>query len=146
MTKAQLGIRDAVSRHTRVKKDTVSKVMEAYLEEVGEAHPVVEIYLNSPSFSLRIGVSKNTIALGKMMFFKYLEKTELFSDVVALLRNETEVVAFYSGGALLIIREAYDYSGIGGIFVKKAKSDTGGYVIEPIKHYLEEEYPVYFEE
>lgn len=146
LTKVQHGIRDAISRHIRVKKETVSKVMLDYLQEVGENHPVIEVALDNPHFNLHIGVSKNTVTLGNMLFFKRLAKTTLFSDAAALLRNDTEVVAFYSGGAVLVIREAYDYSGIGGVFVKEGKPGSGRYAIEPIEHYLTEHHPMYFEE
>lgn len=144
MTKVQQGICDTISSYTKIKKEEVKRAILTYLETAGGEHPVIEINLSSVRF--HIGASKNTIALGKMLFFKILERSELFADAADLLKNGADVVAFYSGGALLVIYEAYDYTGVGGVFVKKESTANVGYVIEPIKHYLQHNHPVYSSE
>lgn len=146
MTKVQQGICGAVSTHTGIKKDTVTKAVTDYLHDAGGENPIVNIELDRCGFSLKIGESKNTIGLGKMMFFKYLEKTELFSEANNMLTNEASAVAFYSGGALMVIRIAHEYNGIGGIFVKRNPESLVGYIIEPIRHYLIDNHPVNIEE
>ena len=139
MTREQLGVCDAVSKHFGIAKAKTRASVELYLEETNQ-WPALEIPI--PDDNLWIGTSKNTIALSKMMFFKYLEKTELYRDFVDYHTNyDIDVVGFYSGGALLVAYKTEEYSGIGGILVKKDKARFG-YAIEPIAHYLQHRYPI----
>jgi hypothetical protein len=139
MTTQQLGICDAVARHFSITKAKVRAQVELDIAENGHS-PMISI--NTPQGELYIGASKNTIAVGKMMFFKILEKTELYSDLENLFTNyDAEVAAFYSGGALLSAYRAEEYIGLGGILVKKDNKQYG-YVFEPISHYLQRYYPI----
>lgn len=143
MTKEQLGVCDAVSKHFHVTKAATRAQAAEYLKDNGES-PVVEI--DTPQGRLLVGTSKNSMLLGQMLFFKYLKKTELFSDTTSLLVNmDVEFVAFYSKGALLAIHTDLEYNGLGGVFVKSDRA-ANGFIIEPIAHYLEHKYPVYSEE
>jgi hypothetical protein len=139
MTREQLGVCDAVAKHFSITKAKVRAAVEVYLEENNQ-WPALEIAV--PEHIIYIGTSKNSIALGKMLFFKYLEKSDLYSDIVNFENNyDTDVVAFYSGGALLVSSLAEEYNGVGGVFVKKEK-ERFGYAIEPIAHYLQRNYPI----
>jgi hypothetical protein len=142
MTSIQQGVCAAVSTYTGVKKQTVVDRVQEYFASEGADSPVMHIELPEVQFSLKIGQSQGTILLGKMLFFKSLEKTELFSETTNILRNESDAVAFYSKGALMVIRIAHKYSGIGGVFVKRSVDSTVGYIIEPIKHYLMDNHPI----
>jgi len=143
MTREQLGVCDAVAKHFKITKAKVRAQAELYLEQNGQS-PVLEIA--GPDSELFLGTSKNSLVLGKMMFFKYLERTDLYSDLVNMFGNYApEAVAFYSGGALLVVYQAEEYSGSGGVFVRKENARSG-YAIEPIAHYLQQNYPIYLEE
>jgi hypothetical protein len=146
MTSIQQSVCTAVSRHTKVKRDTVTQAVKDYLEEVGADSPVITIKLDQVDFNLTIGESKNTIRLGEMMFFKYLEKTDLFGDIVNMLGDRVDAVAFSAGEALLVARILPEYKGTGGIFVKRNSDSIVGYAIEPIAHYLADNHPIYREE
>jgi hypothetical protein len=146
MTKVQQGLCAAISTYTKVKKATVTQVVEDYLKEEGCESPIITVALNQIDFEFTVGVSQHTIPLGEMMFFKYLEKSSLFADMINMLRDQVEAVAFYSGGALLVARIVPEYNGTGGIFVKRNKDSIVGYVIEPIQHYLADNHPIHREE
>lgn len=148
MTKAQHSVCLAVARHFKIVNGVVVDEAKEYLQQFDENYPVIELHSGNYNYknSLRFGASKSTIPIGKMMFYNLLEKTELFSDVQNLLKNEeVEFVAFFSGGALLGMYECAEYSGEGGIFVKK-EGELTGYVIEPVKHFLKQHHPVYSED
>lgn len=139
MTREQLGVCDAVSKHFGITKAKTRARVELYLEENGES-PLIEV--DSPEGVLQIATSKNTTTLGKMLFFKYLERTDLYSDLINFFDNyKAEAVAFYSGGALMIAYLDQAYNGYGGIFVCK-QNTRHGYAIEPIQHYLQKNYPI----
>lgn len=142
MTREQNSVCIAVAKHFGIKKAIVLEEAKQYLKDLGADHPVIELD-NCFLSGFKFGISKNTIGIGKMLFYRLLEKTELFSDMQNLLANEqVEFVAFSSGGALLTMYECAEYDGIGGVFVKKEGAYTG-YVIEPISHFLKQHYPVY---
>ena len=140
MTREQLGVCDAVSRHFGIGKNKSRAQVALYLEQNGES-PLIELAI--PEDELHIATTRNTIALGKMLFFKYLEKSELYSDVLNLFGNyEPEAIAFYSSSTLMVIYPEDGYDGFGGVFVRKNNDSRSGYVIEPIDHYLRHHYPV----
>ena len=140
MTKEQLGVCDAFSKHFSIAKAKVRAQVAEFLKDSGES-PVIEIA--SPEGALTVGISKNTMLLGQMLFFKYLKKSELYSDLLNLLDNyNVNFVAFYSKGALLAAYRTNSYEGFGGVFVKDANASEG-YVIEPMAHYLQNNYPIY---
>ena len=145
MTKEQLDVCDAISRHFKKRKADLRAAVREYIEyNEGVDGPVIEIAL--PDFIATIGISKNTVTTSSMFFFKLFEKTELYADVVNLINNNnTDFVVFSSGKALIVVYTADEYKGVGGIFVRQDKSPVG-YVIEPIEHYLKYNYPVYSEE
>jgi hypothetical protein len=144
MTLIQVRICEALAKHYRVKKATVADSVKAYLKDIGEEHPVIEVTVSD--HHLRIGASKDTLTLGKMFFYRLFIKTDLYAEAIMLFENdEVECVAFYSGGALMVISEASQYDGEGGVFLRDA-AKTLGYAIEPMAHYLKRTSPVYFEE
>lgn len=144
MTLIQVRICEALAKHYRVKKATVADSVKAYLKDLGEEHPVIEVTVANEH--LRIGASKDTLALGKMFFHRLFIKTDLYAEAIMLFENdEVECVAFYSGGALMVISEASQYDGEGGVFLRDPDK-TSGYAIEPMAHYLKRVSPVYFEE
>jgi hypothetical protein len=142
MTREQQGVCDAIAKHFGYTKARVKDQAKEYFKEHGGDQPVMEIYAQNKMH--RVGVSKNTLALGKLLFAKYFKKSDLYSDVLNLINNDlVEVVALYSGGALLAITMCEAYDGSGGVFVKVGGS---GFAIEPFPHYLERVAPVYMEE
>jgi len=145
MTVDQVDICAAISRHFKLRKAVLRAEVEEYIKHNGGYNsPVIEV--NLPDFIATIGLSKNTVGVKSMFFFKQFEKTELYADAVNLIENDrTDFVVFRSGKALIVIYTADEYKGLGGIFVKQDKTPVG-YVIEPIEHYLRHNYPVYSEE
>lgn len=144
MTLIQVRICEALAKHYRVKKATVTDSVKAYLKDLGEEHPVIEVTVSGEH--LRIGASKDTLALGKMFFYRLFVKTDLYASAITLFENEdVECVAFYSGGALMVISEASQYDGEGGVLIRDP-AKTLGYAIEPMAHYLKRTSSVYFEE
>lgn len=143
MTREQGDLCTAIARHFRIKRAQVIEEANNYLEEAGTPeHPVIE--LNTTSGVLRAGITKNSITLGKMLFFKSLEQSDLYSDLKDLFVNQlVDIVCFRSGGALLAAHQATDYNGVGGVLVKQRSE---GYVFEPIATALNYLYPQYFEE
>lgn len=140
MTKVQIGLCDALAKHFSITKATARKIAEDYLKEHGGAYPVIEFDLQDKINELvTIAVSKNTIDVGKMFFYRLVEKSSLHSDILNILGNTTATaLAFYSGGAMMVVYQAEEYRGNGGIFVRDNRT---GYVFEPIAHYLEGLYP-----
>jgi hypothetical protein len=144
MTLIQVRVCEALAKHYRVKKATVTDSVKAYLKDLGEEHPVIEVTVSNEH--LRIGTSKNTCPVGKMFFHRLFVKTDLYAEAIMLFENdEVECVAFYSGGALMVISEAYEYNGVGGLFIRDPDKKNG-YSIEPMAHYLQRTSSVYFEE
>ena len=144
MTLIQVRVCEALAKHYRVKKQIVSDNVKAYLRDLGEEHPVIEVTVSGEH--LRIGTSKDTLTLGKMFFYRLFIKTDLYAEAIMLFENEeVGCVAFYSGGALMVISEASQYDGEGGVFLRDPDK-TLGYAIEPMAHYLKRASPVYFEE
>jgi hypothetical protein len=144
MTLIQVRICEVIAKHYRVKKAQVTDNVKEYLKNLGEEHPVVEVTLNNNL--LRVGTSKDTIAVGKMFFHRLFIKTDLYAETIMMFENEeVECVCFYSGGAVMAISEASQYDGVGGIFLRDPDK-TSGYAIEPLAHYLQRVSPVYFEE
>ena len=144
MTLIQVRLCAALAKHYRAKKATVTDSVKAYLKDLGEEHPVIEVTVSGKH--LRIGTSKDTLTLGKMFFYRLFVKTDLYANAITLFENEeVECVAFYSGGALMVIAEAYDYNGVGGLFIRDPDKKNG-YIIEPMAHYLSRTSSVYFEE
>lgn len=145
MTREQLSVCDAISKHFKLRKADTRTYVEEYIKYDGAVNrPVIEV--SSPDGVFNVGISKHTMTVPKMLFFKYFKKTELYADVVNLTNNENvDFVVFYSGKALIAIYRADNYEGIGGIFLKQENTNTG-YAIEPIEHYLQHNHPVYVEE
>jgi hypothetical protein len=145
MTREQLSVCDAICRHFRLRKADVRTEVKEYIKHNGgENAPVIEI--DTPAGTLRVGMSKHTIPVAEMLFFKKLEKTDLYADALNLISNEhVDFITFYSGKAVMVMYDAAAYSGLGGIFVKTEKNVIG-YVIETIDHYLKDTYSTYFEE
>jgi hypothetical protein len=144
MTLVQVRVCEALAKHYRVKKQIVSDSIKEYLKDLGEEHPVIEAKVRDAS--LRIGTTKDTIALGKLFFYRLFIKTDLYANAIMLFENEdVECVAFYSGGVLMAISEASQYDGEGGVLLRDSDK-TLGYAIEPMAHYLKRTSPVYFEE
>lgn len=144
MTLVQVRVCEALAKHYRVKKQIVSDNVKAYLKDLCEEHPVIHATVSDNR--LRIGTSKDTLALGKMFFYRLFVKTDLYASAITLFENEdVECVAFYSGGALMVISEDSQYNGEGGILIRDP-ARTLGYVIEPMAHYLKRTSPIYFEE
>jgi hypothetical protein len=144
MTLVQVRVCEALAKHYRVKKQIVSDSIKEYLKDLGEEHPVIEARVKDAF--LRIGTTKDTIALGKLFFYRLFIKTDLYASAIMLFENEdVECVAFYSGGALMAISEASQYDGEGGVLLRDPDK-TLGYAIEPMCHYLSRTSPVYFEE
>lgn len=140
MTKEQIGIYKALAKHFRIKPEIVKTIVERYLIEVGGEHPAITIELPWGT-AFRVGASKHSVKAGEMFFFKKFKKSELYGDAVNLLENEeVDFVVFYSGSALMLVRPETYYDGFGGVFLK----DPSGYpsfVIEPVAHHLDYNYP-----
>jgi len=140
MTKVQIGICIAVARHFNTTKAAIKAVAEEYFKELGSNHPVLALDLSQQlGVSLKIMCSKNTIGLKHMFFMPQLKKQALYADILnAFVNSPAEVLAFYSGNALIAVHEAQSYNGVGGILVKGGGES---YVCEPMAHYLEGRYP-----
>lgn len=140
MTKVQLGVCDAVARHFGVSRATIRAVAEKYFKEIGMDHPMLELDLTQQiNITISVMCSKNTMPLSSVFFHSKLKKTELYGDIINAFGNAcADVLAYYSGGALVVIYEENYYTGVGGILVR-----GGGeaYVCEPIAHYLESHFP-----
>ena len=144
MTLIQVRVCEALAKHYRVKKALVMDSAKEYIKNLGEEHPVIEVEVANER--LRVGTTKDTCPVGKLFFYNKFIKTELYADAIMLFENdEVECVAFYSGGALMVISEASQYDGEGGVFLRDT-AKTLGYAIEPMAHYLKRTSPVYFEE
>ena len=140
MTKEQIGIYKALAKHFRIKPEIVKNIVERYLIDVGGEHPAITIELPFGK-TFRVGASKHSVRVGEMLFYKKFKKSELYGDTVNLFENEeVDFVVFYSGSALMLIQPETYYDGYGGVFLK----DPSGYpsfVIEPVVHYLEYNFP-----
>lgn len=142
MTLIQVRVCEALAKHYRVRRADVTERAKEYFRSVGE-HPVLDIEISK---NIRIGTTKETLPLGKLLFYKLFVKSALYAEAINLFEAESVYsVAFYSGGTTMVISEAREYDGIGGIFLRYSDKKDG-YIIEPIAHYLEREYPVYSEE
>ena len=87
------------------------------------------------------------IRLGHLWNFEKFEKTGVYASYIDAKHNRGEDLIFcFVAIDPFVVYEADIYAGIGGIF---CKADTGGdlgFVIEPLKNYLNIEFPVYWEE
>lgn len=139
MTREQVGLCKALGTHFGVKHATVIGQAKEYLAQYdGEEHPVIE--LSTEDWRLRLGATKHSLVVGKMLFLKLLRKSDLYADFRDQELNEqVAATLFYSGGALMCIYSADTYAGLGGIYV--GASSTEGVVIEPFKHYLQYNHP-----
>ena len=150
MTIEQIGICEAVGSHFKIKKAEVRATAQAYLDAVGADHPVLGIELKDDT-KLSFGISKNTLDLGKMLVYDTFSKSKLYSDCLNLINNEgVSAVAFYHydkarNRTLMVVHEAVEYTGLGGMFVRPQTSKWG-FAIEPMKLFLKNEYPIYLEE
>jgi hypothetical protein len=130
---------DALARHHKIKRAIVSDMIKDSFSNVGE-NPVLDLEITK---NIRIGTTKETIPLGKMFFYNLFIRSALYVEAINLFEaSSVDCVAFYSGGATMMISEGYEYNGVGGIFLRSSDKKNG-YIIEPIAHYLEREYPVY---
>jgi len=55
---------------------------------------------------------------------------------------EEILFCYVHGTDVFTVRESEVYSGLGGIFIKEFYNSGGGIVIEPLKNFLEDNYPV----
>lgn len=152
MTFEQISICGEIASHFKVKKSIVREIATEYLQTFGEDHPVIRLELKEAgNFPLSFGISKNELELGKLLVYKTFSKSELFSDAINLLNNEDILaVAFHhydqnKNKTLMVIRQAREYTGYAGIFVRDYASKNG-YIIEQMKDFLKHEYPIYLEE
>jgi hypothetical protein len=137
MTAEQSKVCGAVARQLGIPKKKIHQEAESFLAE-NENSSVVEL---KEFVDFRFAVSKETLGIGKIIIFKYFEKSELYSDIANNINNaDVHVTAFSSGGEMLAAYEAREYSGLGGIFVRSSKSGNG-IVVELLKNYLEVNYP-----
>lgn len=138
MTKVQLGVCDAVARHFGITKAKIRDIAEKHF--IGTDHPILVLDLTEQlGVSIEVMCSKNTMPLSSMFFFNKLKKTQLYSDIINTFSNTTvDALAYYSGGALVVIYPDNYYSGVGGVLVR---GEGQGYVHEPIAHYLQASYP-----
>ena len=148
MTKEQVSVCIAAAKHFGVKKQEVINQVKKYWSDIGivDYCPTVEIEFGVYGH-LRIRVSKNTLRLGLMLYSKYFKKSSLYTDFVEMEDSElSDVLCFFSGGKLMCVYRATEYSGMGGIFIRDNESTyVKGFVIEPFEHYLENHYKVYRE-
>lgn len=148
MTSEQVGICSAVSKHFKIAKKVIAAQAEEYFADMRGNHPVLSLDLAGTKLS--IGVSKNTLRVGEMLFFKYLEKSKLYEDLLNLFTNSgAEAIVFFSGSfeqkILMTLSEEPFYTGVGGIFIRKNIDSALGYAIEPIANYLQRKYPIHEE-
>jgi hypothetical protein len=129
---------DAVARHFGITKAKIRNIAEKYF--AGTYQPMLVLDLSEQlGVSIEVMCSKNTMPLSSMLFFNKLKKTQLYSDIINTFSNTAvDVLAYYSGGALVIIYPDNYYTGVGGVLVR---GEGQGYVYEPIEHYLQASYP-----
>lgn len=146
MTTIQSNLCAALARHFRVKKSVFFSQAKDYLEQNhnGE-HPIVPFKIEGTDHILRTACTKKSMPFSKMIFFKNIRKDLFYEDVVNLLNvtdaDYVDFLGFYSGTELMVMHKNRGYDGQGGLYVYD-ELDREGYVIEPIKHYLFEHFPV----
>lgn len=150
MTNKQQEVVTQLARHFKVKRDIVRAVVEEILKAKGGASPILEIDLREITehtvATLSVATTAHTSKASQMLFYKSFARTELFSEAFNYLKNDgVDVVVFSSGSAVMCIRLAASYDGIGGIFVKERTDAREGYCIEPFINYLAEEYPIHLD-
>lgn len=139
MTKQQIDVCAGLSRHFKSSKSKTRAEVNRYLEGAGGG-PFFEVTLGGIAFN--VAVSNYTLSVKEMFYPDKMEKTDFYSDLINMFHNYSpDFVAFLSGSAVMIARQAELYDGSVGMFIKFKTGELGDVVIEPLKTYLIDTYP-----
>jgi hypothetical protein len=147
MTIEQSRACDMLGTYFKIPRKTMRKIVDDYFEASGSEGAVVSLDLDSFGVGeLAFAASKSDIVLGDLFSFKDFEKSDLYADALDLLyNNAVDFVVFIQNrkgkkDTLCVLYEMSEYSGYGGVFLK-APNKASGYVVEPLKNYLQYNYP-----
>lgn len=145
----QVKVCDALGTHFNIPRAKMREIVKEYEATLSHASPVMELNLGKYSDladTFYFAYSKHDLKLNLMFDYKFLEKSELFTDVYNLFENyPIDFVVFSQNKKItqavaMIVYPATTYSGLGGFFIYCPKTKSG-YVIETVKNYLMYNYP-----
>lgn len=137
---------DVLGTYFKIQRAAMRKIAEDYFQDAGEG-PVLALDLDSfGAGEITFASSKSDVNVGDLFVFKDFEKSDLYSDALDLLyNNAVDFIVFVQNRksnkpTLCVLYEASEYSGYGGVLVRPLGKYTG-YVVEPLKNYLQHNYP-----
>jgi hypothetical protein len=147
MNSHQQKVIQAVARHFGIPRKIYTPVVDQSLCDNNQVYFELERleYLPAGIKFLKIYSSKEKeVSINKLWNADKLKQTLLYSNFFDMSNNiqDNMLFCYIHGSDVFVMYEDKSYAGVGGIFVKEQADSRTGIVIEPLKNYLQSNYPV----
>lgn len=150
MNLSQQKVASTLRKHLKLPRKILDPIINVSLEDSNN----ISFNLSNFSGELPNGLKNSIffvspekeIRLGHLWNYARFHKTSLYSSFMDAYYNiGSDLIFCFVAIDTFTIREAQEYSGTGGIFCKAGIESDTGFIIEPLKNYLENEFPIYWE-